>query len=137
MDKLMRFPTAVQRDPRVEAWLAEPHDELRRLARPWFELMRGCGADVREVLNDGHPTACVGDAAFGYVDAFSAHVNVGFFHGAMLDDPAGLLEGAGKRMRHVKLRWGQPVDETALSRLITEAYQDIQRRLALALDEES
>lgn len=134
MDTLMRFPTAVQRDPRVEAWLAESDDVLRQIARPWFEQMRDCGADVREVLMDGHPTACVGDAAFGYVDASSAHVNVGFFLGAMLDDPAGLLEGTGKRMRHVKLRWGQPIDEAALSRLVEEAYQDIRRRITLDLD---
>jgi len=99
------------------------------MAEPWFERMRGCGADVRELLQDGHPTACVGDAAFGYVDAFSAHVNVGFFHGAMLDDPAGLLEGAGKRMRHVKLRWGEPVDVAALSELIAAACRDIRERL--------
>ena len=91
--------------------------------------MRGCGADVRELLNDGHPTACVGDAAFGYVDAFSAHVNVGFFFGAALGDPAGLLEGAGKRMRHVKLRWAQPVNADALSELIVAAYRDIRLRL--------
>ena len=91
--------------------------------------MRGCGADVRELLNDGHPTACAGDAAFGYVDAFSAHVNVGFFFGAALDDPAGLLEGAGKRMRHVKLRWAQPVNADALSELIVAAYRDIRLRL--------
>jgi hypothetical protein len=37
---------------------------------------------------------------------FRVHVNVGFFHGASLDDRACLLEGSGKRMRHVKLRWG-------------------------------
>ena len=77
------------------------------IAQPWFEQMRGCGADVRELLHDGYPIACVEDAAFGYVNAFTAHVNVGFFYGAVLDDPAGLLEGAGKRMRHVKLRWGR------------------------------
>ena len=91
--------------------------------------MRGCGGDVRELLNDGHPTACVGDAAFGYVDAFSAHVNVGFFFGAALGDPAGLLEGAGKRMRHVKLRWARPVNADALSELIVAAYRDIRLRL--------
>jgi hypothetical protein len=106
-----------------------PHDELRRLAQPWFERMRGCGADVRELLHDGHPTACVGDAAFGYTNAFRAHVNVGFFHGATLDDPAGLLHGDGKRMRHVKLRWGEPVDADALNDLIAAAYRDIRRRL--------
>ena len=91
--------------------------------------MRGCGPDVRELLHDGSPTACVEDAAFGYVNAFRAHVNVGFFYGAALDDPAGLLEGTGKRMRHVKLRWGQQVNAAALSELVAAAYRDIRLRL--------
>ena len=130
MSQLLRFPSAVRRDPSVEAWFAMPDHELRRMAQPWFERMRGCGADVRELLNDGHPTACLGDAAFGYVNAFSAHVNVGFFHGATLDDPADLLEGAGKRMRHVKLRWGEPVNVAALNELIAAAYRDIRLRLS-------
>ncbi|CAN7571837.1 DUF1801 domain-containing protein [Phenylobacterium sp. LjRoot219] len=125
----MRFPSAVRRDPSVEAWFAAPDDELRRMAQSWFEQMRGCGADVRELLHDGAPTACLGDAAFGYVNAFSAHVNVGFFHGAMLDDPAGLLVGTGKRMRHVKLRPEQPADAAALSALIAAAYRDIRQRV--------
>ena len=114
----------------MEAWFAKPDEELRRLARPWFEQMRGCGGDVRELVHDGYPTACVGDAAFAYVGAFGAHVNVGFFHGAQLDDPAGLLEGSGKRMRHVKLRSDRPVNRVALSALVLAAYQDIRRRLA-------
>ncbi len=129
MSKLLRFPTAVKRDPCVDAWFRKPDDELRRMAQPWFERMRGCGGDVRELLNDGHPNACVGDAPFGYVNAFAAHVNVGFFYGAALDDPAGLLEGTGKCMRHVKLRWGQHVNAVALSELIAAAYRDIRLRL--------
>jgi Domain of unknown function (DU1801) len=132
MSQLLRFPSAVQRDLSVDAWFSEPDEELRRFARPWFDQMRDCGADVRELLHDGHPTACVGDAAFGYVNAFSVHVNVGFFHGAMLDDPAGLLEGVGKRMRHVKLRWAQQVNAVALSELIAAAYRDIRLRLTSA-----
>jgi hypothetical protein len=91
--------------------------------------MRDCGPDVRELLHDGWPTACVNDAAFAYVAAFAAHVNVGFFHGADLPDPAGLLTGSGKRMRHLKLRWGEPVDEAAVSALIAAAYRDIRLRL--------
>lgn len=128
VNQLMRFPGAVRRDPRVEAWFSNP-DELRRFAMPWFEKMRACGADVREVLSDGHPIACVEDAAFGYVDSFAAHVNVGFFYGAALDDPAGLLEGTGKRMRHVKLHWAQPVSAEALSDLIVAAYRDMRAHL--------
>ena len=132
MSQLLRFPSAVRRDPDVDAWFSKPDDELREFARPWFEQMRDCGADVRELLHDGHPTACVGDAAFGYVNAFRAHVNVGFFYGAMLADSAGLLEGTGKRMRHVKLRWAQQVNAVALSELIAAAYRDIRLRLTFA-----
>ena len=126
----MRFPSAVRRDPAVEAWFLAPDHELRRIVQPWFERMRACGEDVRELLHDGCPTACVGDAAFAYVAAFTAHANVGFFFGAEFADPAGLLQGSGKRMRHVKLPWGTPVDDAALGDLIGASYADIRRRLA-------
>jgi hypothetical protein len=129
MSELFRFPSAVRRDPAVETWFSGRGDELRSFARPWFDAMRACGADVRELLHDGHPTACVRDAAFGYVGAFSSHVNVGFYFGAMLDDPAHLLEGSGKRMRHAKVRWGQAVNEEALRDLIKAAYRDMRLRL--------
>ena len=99
--------------------------ELGAIAREWFDILRGCGTDVRELLHDGHPTACVGDAAFAYVNAFSRHVNVGFFGGARLPDPAGLLQGTGKFMRHVKLIPGIDVDAAALRRLIEAAYRDM------------
>jgi hypothetical protein len=91
--------------------------------------MRGCGDDVRELLHDGHPTACVGDAAFAYVNAFTAHVNVGFFLGAEIADPDGLLEGTGKFMRHVKLSPDSEIDALALTKLIETAYRDMQGRL--------
>lgn len=129
MSRLLRFPSAVPRDSSVDAWFSKPDEELRRFAQPWFEQMRACGAEVRELLHDGQPTACVGDAPFGYVDAFAAHVNVGFFYGAALDDPAGLLEGGGRRMRHVKVRWGRHLNAAALGALIAAAYRDIRLRL--------
>jgi hypothetical protein len=103
--------------------------ELGTIAQRWFEVMRDCGDDVRELLHDGHPTACVGDAAFGYVNAFKAHVNVGFFRGAEIADPDGLLVGTGKFMRHVKLRPEHDVDAAALMQLIETAYVDMKERL--------
>ena len=127
--RLMLFSTAVPRDPAIESWWMEHDDPLGRIAHRWFEVLRAQGDDVRELLHDGHPTACVGEAAFGYVNAFTAHVNVGFFHGAVLDDPALLLEGTGKFMRHVKLRPDRDVDEAALTALIEAAYADIRARL--------
>jgi hypothetical protein len=131
MDDLLRYDGTVKRDPRIEAWFAvtDPH---RLMTRAWFERMRGCGDDVRELLHDGCPIACVGDAPFAYVGAFKAHANVGFYHGAALADPAHLLEGSGKRMRHVKLRPGKMLDDEALKNLIAAAYRDIRDRLASA-----
>lgn len=125
MRRLLRFPGAVRRDPAIEAWMHAHPGELGAIARRWFEVMRACGGDVRELLHDGHPTACVADAAFAYVDAFTAHVNVGFFRGAELADPGGLLEGSGRFMRHVKIRPGPGVDAAALAALIEAAYVDI------------
>jgi hypothetical protein len=58
-----------------------------------------------------------------------SHVNVGFFQGATLPDPARLLQGKGKSMRHVKLTPGTPTSPTALSKLIHTAYSDIKTRV--------
>lgn len=129
MTQLMRFPAAVMHDERVAAWMHAHQNELGAIARPWFRVMRNCGSDVREVLHDGQPTACVEDAAFAYVDVFTAHVNVGFFRGAEIDDPANLLQGTGKFMRHVKLKPGSPVNEAALEQLIKVAYNDMKARV--------
>jgi hypothetical protein len=127
--QLLRFPSSVKRDPAIEVWMHDQSDELGPIAQRWFEVMRDCGDDVRELLHDGHPTACIGDAAFAYVNAFKAHVNVGFFRGAEIADPERLLEGTGKFMRHVKLRPESYVDATILMKLIKTAYTDMKGRL--------
>src|SRR3954470_10283214 len=131
MDDILRFPTAVKHDPAIDAWLRGQREDLRPLVTTWFARLRGCGRAVRELMHDGCPTACVGDAAFGYVAAYREHVNVGFFFGALLDDPARLLEGTGKRGRHVKLRPAREIDASALGRLVDVAYADIRTRLGM------
>ncbi len=127
--RLMRFETAVRHDPTVDRWFEEQPERLRELAQSCFAVARDMGDDVRELLHDGHPTACIGDAAFCYVNAFTAHVNVGFFLGAWLDDSVGLLEGTGKRMRHAKLRPGQGPEAADVHALIAKSYVDLQERL--------
>jgi hypothetical protein len=87
--------------------------------------MRACGDDVTELMHDGCPTVCVGDAGFAYVNTFASHVNVGFLRGSELPDPSRRLEGTGKLGRHVKLRPRSPSDDAALRALITEAYLNI------------
>ena len=129
MDTLFRLSLGMQRDPAVEAWLDRQLGELGNIARMWFGRMRACGLDVLELMHDGCPVVCVHDVPFAYVNAFKAHVNVGFFLGAELQDPAGMLEGTGQRMRHVKLRPDEPVDAKALAALIQRAYEDVRRRV--------
>jgi hypothetical protein len=127
--ELLRFDGAVEHDPAIDAWMQAHAGELGDIAREWFEVMRRCGDEVRELLHDGCPVACLGDVPFGHVNVFTSHVNVGFFQGAALRDPARLLQGTGRFMRHVKLRPGLATNEAALSRLIEAAYEDIKARV--------
>ena len=127
--EFLRFNGAVERDPAIDAWMSEHRGELGAIAERWFEVMRNCGDEVRELMHDGCPVACLGDAPFGYVNVFTSHVNVGFFHGATLPDPSHLLKGEGKSMRHVKLKPGAPANAAALKKLIGAAYSDIKSRV--------
>jgi hypothetical protein len=127
--ELFRFNGAVERDPAIDAWMKAHAGELGDIARRWFELMRKCGDEVRELVHDGCPVACLGDVPFGYVNVFRSHVSVGFFQGAALPDPARLLEGSGRFMRHVKLKPGEAINAAALNKLIETAYADIKARV--------
>src|SRR5262245_21536734 len=131
MDAFLRFSGAIKRDRAVDAWLEARPDEFHSVAQEWFARMRECGDDVLELMHDGCPVACFEDAPFAYVNIFKAHVNVGFFHGAALENPARLLKGTGKHMRHVKLKLGAEVDASALNALIVAAYLDIKARLEI------
>jgi hypothetical protein len=126
----LRFNGAVKHQPQIDRWFDSRPPDLAAIAREWFSRMRGCGPDVTELLHDGHPTACVRDAAFGYVNVFTSHVNIGFFHGASLADPSRVLQGTGRFMRHLKARPGALPERAPLEALINAAYADIKARLA-------
>jgi len=126
---ILRFNGAVLRDPAIDAWFKQHHGPLGSIAQHWFQRMRNCGDEVRELIHDRSPTACLGDAPFAYVNVFSSHVNVGFFHGASLRDPASLLQGSGKRMRHIKLNPEEKIDAEAVAQLIESAWADIKARI--------
>jgi len=126
---LLTFDGAVPRDPAVDAWFAGHPGPLGDLARKWFAVMRASGDEVRELVHDGCPVACFGDFPFAYVNVFKAHINVGFYQGSSLADPARLLLGEGKRMRHVKLKAGEHANDAALKKLIEAAYADMKEKV--------
>lgn len=123
--ELLRFNGAAEHDPAIDAWMTQHRGELGSIAHHWFDVIRNCGDEVRELVHDGCPTACLGDVPFAYVNVFTSHVNVGFFQGASLPDPAHLLQGDGKSMRHVKLRPGDQANAAALTHLIESAWWNI------------
>jgi len=128
MNDLFRLSGSGKLDPVIEEWLNKS-DALTAVARTWFRRIRACGDDVLELMHDGHPVACIEDVPFAYVDVFKGHTNIGFFYGAHLHDPARLLEGAGKNMRHVKLKPGREPDPAVLGNLIDASYLDVKMRL--------
>jgi hypothetical protein len=128
-EDIFRISRGLKSDPAVDLWLNDETTELRSIAQKWFAQMRQCGDDVLELMHDGCPVACIGDAPFAYVNTFKHHINVGFFNGAALADPMGLLEGSGKRMRHVKLKPSSKINTADLCKLIDAAYLDMKARL--------
>ena len=125
MSVLFRLSGAKRHHVGVEEWLYGAPAEPYAIARKWFCVMRECGDDVHELIHDDCPVACVDDAAFCYVNVFKTHVNVGFYCGADLNDPGKLLQGSGKRMRHVKLKPNQEIDSKVLQNLIRQAYKQV------------
>ena len=128
-EDILRFNGAIQHDPAIEEWFKRRPGPLGAIARHWFQVMRDCSDEVRELIHDGCPVACLGDAPFAYVNVFTAHVNVGFFHGAFLRDPERLLQGSGKRMRHIILKPDPPADAAAITSLIEAAWVDVKSRV--------
>ncbi len=58
---------------------------------------------------------------FLYVGAYSKHVNIGFCHGALVEDPLRRLRGDGKSMRHVQIHSLEDLDDPYLHELLDRA----------------
>jgi hypothetical protein len=61
--ELLRFNGTVEQDPAIDAWMKEHAGELGAIAHH-PSAVRKCGDEVRELLDDGCPVACLGDAPF-------------------------------------------------------------------------
>lgn len=129
MEKLLQYTNKDFQDITMDEWLIKKDAALQPLVAKWFDEIKSCGADVEEIFHDNCPMGCVQHTPFAYVNAFTSHINLGFFYGAFLIDKNRLLEGEGKRMRHVKIKPGFACNETGIKSLIREAYSDIKKRL--------
>ena len=116
----MRFNGAVERDSAIDAWMKEHPGELGAMARQWFEVMRKCGDEVRELLHD-LPGCMFWRRALRLRQCNHFARKQGFFHGAALPDPARLCKAPASAC-HVKLRPGTVTNTATLSRLIDTAF---------------
>jgi hypothetical protein len=66
-----------------------------------------------------------------YIGAFKRHVNLGFYYGAILPDPQGLLEGTGKNLRHIKVNTLEAVDQPAVRDMLRAAHKERKEALGL------
>ncbi len=130
MSNVLRLKDSKQHDPRIDEWLARLSGDLGIIATEATRLIREIAVGGTEIFQDGSAVTCIDLAPFVYVSVLPDHVSLGFFQGAELPDPAGLLTGTGKVMRHIKLKVGGAIDAEAVVELIQSAYDDMSRRAA-------
>ncbi|HEX7180903.1 MAG TPA: DUF1801 domain-containing protein [Thermoanaerobaculia bacterium] len=104
----------------LEPWQAEIASALRK-------LVREAEPDLAEVVKWGQPVFEAGGPVC-YIKPFKSHVNFGFWRGAELQDPEGLLEVGGSKMGHVKLKEKGEIRKKAFQELVRQAV-DLNRRL--------
>ena len=103
--------------------------------------LRPICAELRKAIMSAHKGAFeivwprLGIASFGvgpkkitehyaYIGVQKSHLNLGFYHGTLLSDPTGLLEGSGKKLRHVKIHSLKAARTRALKELLRQAVSD-------------
>ncbi len=70
---------------------------------------------------------------FCYIGAHREHVNLGFYYGAELSDPEEILEGTGRKLRHIKVREVKEVTQPALRHLVQSSLEE--RKKGLEIEE--
>lgn len=104
---------------------ASPHSQA--LARKAKALIQGIMPDVVEVAWPKQKIIGYGvgpkkmSEHFCYIWVLKARINLGFYYGAELPDPEGLMEGTGELMRHVKVTNEEQLDDPALQQLVEAA----------------
>ena len=122
MERLFLLSGGQPREPAIDAYIGR---------QDLVSLVRETAPGALELMHDGAPTFCLGDAAFAYVSAHKAHASLGFFNGSELSDPDRSLEGSGKWMRHAKVKPGSEPARDALKSLVAASAADTRAALGL------
>jgi hypothetical protein len=108
---------------------------MRPIARRLRQIVADVDPDTVEVVRLGDRVATYGigpkkmSEGYAYIMPHKNWVNLGFYMGAELPDPAGLLEGTGKKLRHVKVRSVEDAERPEIRALIERALAERKQAL--------
>jgi hypothetical protein len=109
--------------------------EMRPVVQRLREIVVDVDPDTMEVVRLGDRAATYGvgpkkmSEGYAYILPHKNWVNLGFYKGAELPDPGGLLEGTGKKLRHVKVRTVADSEKPEIRILIVEALTERKQAL--------
>ena len=106
----------------VSDWIDEAEGWQKDALRELRSIILNTVPDAAEALKWGQP--CYSRVGlFCYLQRAKQHVTLGFQKGALMKDPAGLLRGSGKEMRHLKFERSDDIDEARCVGYIQEALR--------------
>lgn len=109
--------------------------EMRPIAQRLREIVLNVDPNTVEVVRLGDRAATYGvgpkkmSEGYAYILPYKNWVNLGFFKGADLPDASGLMEGTGKKLRHIKIRSLQDTERPEIITLLEEALTERKQAL--------
>ena len=113
----MKMKAYASFDQYLEGQAPRNQDVIRALRK----FVKRVAPQLQESVKWGNGCWVEGKVPVAYVYSAPDHVQFGFFRGAALKDPKGLLKGEGKFVRHVKVRKRSDIDERAFAAFLREA----------------
>jgi hypothetical protein len=117
----MTAPRKMKAYATFDLYLADQSPENRKIIRALRRFVRRVAPKLQESVKWGNGCWLKGKAPVAYVYSADGYVQLGFFRGASLADPRGLLEGKGEYVRHVKVRKVADIDAAAFGALLRQA----------------
>lgn len=121
----IRYAGAKRRDPAIDAQVRSQVGPRAEILARLVAIARGAAPSHDEILYRGAPSFCIDGEPYCYIAGYPRHVNLGFCDGVSLPDPAGLLRGRGKWMRHVRVAPGEPLPAAAIAELVAASARRV------------
>ena len=115
------MPEDVKTAAAIDAYVEKKNPRFKQLTDAIRALVRKSVPKSREAINPWGLPVFEWNGTLCYFMVGKNHVTFGFPRGASLHDPAKLLQGAGKNLRHIKLREVSDVHDANVKKLILEA----------------